>query len=46
MQWNSLVGGVSPAGEILGYKLQVEDANNGTTWTAFDGKDLGLPGQL
>ena len=37
MQWSAVTGGVSPAGDIIGYKLQVEDANTGSTWIAFDG---------
>lgn len=43
VQWDPVTEGVLPGGEILGYLLQVEDTNNGTTWTAFDGQAYGLP---
>ena len=43
--WDAVPDGILPGGEVLGYVLQVEDSNNGTTWTAFDGKAYGLPSQ-
>ena len=45
VQWDAIAEGALPGGEILGYMLQVEDTNNGTIWTAFDGKTYGLPHQ-
>ena len=41
IEWQTVTPGTSPGGEILGYKLLVEDANNGTSWVAFDGQELG-----
>ena len=35
--------GPAPGGDVLGYRLQVEDTNNGTSWIAFDGQDYGQP---
>ena len=35
--------GALPGGEVLGYRLQVEDVNNGTSWIAFDGQEYGQP---
>lgn len=46
MQWNAVTPGVSPGGDILGYKLTVTDPTSGTSWVAFDGQELGLPDQL
>ena len=46
VEWDAVTEGILPGGEILGYMLQVEDSNNGTTWTAFDGKTYGLPSQM
>ena len=45
VQWSAATSGPSPAGDVLGYLLQVEDANTGETWIAFNGYELGLPTQ-
>ena len=36
---------MTPGGDILGYVLNVKDCANGTTWTAFNGMELGSPTQ-
>jgi hypothetical protein len=37
VQWNAVVPGVYPAGEILGYKLIVRNPATAESWVAFDG---------
>lgn len=39
VEWSSVSPGPAPGGEVLGYRLKVEDANNGTSWIAFDGQE-------
>ena len=46
VNWSAVTPGVSPGGDVLGYKLRVEDAINGTSWIAFDGQELGQPLRL
>lgn len=45
LQWTSVVAGVSPGGEILGYLLDVKNPATSESWTAFDGASQGLPDQ-
>ena len=40
VEWPPVAPGVSPGGDVLGYRLRVEDAINGTIWIVFDGQQL------
>jgi hypothetical protein len=41
--WSSVTPGVSPGGNVLGYKLMIENPNTAETTVVFDGYALGLP---
>lgn len=45
VQWSEVNPGLSPAGDILGYKLRVKNPATSEEWIAFDGQLLGLPDQ-
>jgi hypothetical protein len=40
--WGAVTAGTTPAGDILGYILYVKDCENGTSWIAFNGTELGM----
>ena len=42
VSWTSVTPGLTPGGEILGYKLKVTNPNTAEEWFAFDGESLGL----
>lgn len=46
VEWSSVSPGPAPSGEVLGYRLRVEDANNGESWIAFDGQEYSQPLKL
>jgi len=37
VRWSSVNPGLSPGGEILGYRLQVNNPETAESWIAFDG---------
>jgi len=43
--WTPVSSGISPGGDILGYKLFVQNSVTGESWIAFDGVSLGLADQ-
>jgi hypothetical protein len=45
VEWDSVVAGISPGGNVLGYKLYVRDANVAETTLVFDGFSLGFTDQ-
>lgn len=36
IEWSEVTPGVSPGGDVLGYKLKVMNFNTGDSWIAFD----------
>lgn len=46
VEWQPVTAGVSPGGNILGYKLMVKNPNTSITETVFNGFELGLPAQV
>lgn len=45
VSWTAIPNGISPGGDILGYKLYVTNPNTSEHWLAFDGFSLGLEDQ-
>lgn len=43
--WTPVPSGISPGGDILGYKLFILNSITGEQWIAFDGVSLGLADQ-
>ena len=41
VEWAEVSAGTLPGGEVLGYRLKLEDVNNGTTWIVYDGQEYG-----
>lgn len=42
VEWDPVTPGLSPGGDILGYKLYVKNPTTSIEWLAFDGYNLGL----